>query len=138
MKVIINFLRYLFHPIPGSPFQFYTPLLIFAASLIIAGIIAHYWIKKNGQDNRAIKRLFGGLPRASYWCAALLLANLFGRYERFPLLGARFVLYGILLLAFFVYGKTIYRYIKIYPQEQERFRETPAQKKYTIEKYARR
>ena len=141
MNTIYSFLRYFFQPrpgIPGSPFRFYVALFIVVGLLIAHGIFVKWKIKKFGHGNRTFKRLFGHLVEASYWFASLILLNIFGRYERFPLLGARFVLYSTLLIALYVYGKAVYKYFKIYPAEKSHFKELPAQKKYTIEKYSRK
>ena len=137
MDTMLDVLRYFFYPIPGSKFAYYIPLLIFVG-LCIAGTIAmKYYIRKQGSENKAFKRTFGHFSYPLLWIAFLLLLNLFGRYERFPLLGSRFVLYIALVWAVYVIGKMVYSALKIYPAEKGRFKETPVQKKYKIEKYAR-
>lgn len=138
MNTILDLLRYFFHPIPGSTFNYYIPLLVLAVLLTIGGIALKLYIKKAGSDNRAFKKLFQNIPYQILWIVVFLLLNLFGRYERFPLLGARFVLYITVLAALYVIGKSIYRYVKVYPTEKLKFKETPAQKKYRIEKHSRR
>lgn len=139
MNTVLKLIRYFFHPIPGSPFQFYIPLIILAVLLIGLGVAVRYYIKKKKREDKAFRKLFGGLSISCYWFAALILGNLFGRYERFPLLGARFILFGTIILALYTFGKAIYRYKKVYLQHNvHHTTATPAQKKYTIEKYSRR
>lgn len=139
MNVILNLIRYFFHPIPGSPFDFYVPLIIVAILLVLLGVGIRYYIKSRGKEDKAFKKLFHNLPFSLYWFAGLILGNLFGRYERFPLLGARFVLYGTIILAVYTLGKAIYQYKKVYPTHiAHHVTGTPVQKKYTTEKYSRR
>lgn len=139
MNTVLNLIRYFFHPIPGSPFKFYIPLLIIAALLVLFGIGIRYYLKKKGRDDKPLKKLFGNLPFACYWFAAFILGNLFGRYERFPLLGARFVLYGTAIIMTYTFLKALYRYKKTYSkQAAHHVTGTPVRKKYTIEKYSRR
>lgn len=139
MSTVLKLIRYFFHPIPGSPFQFYLPLIILAILLIGLGVAIRYYIKKKKREDKSFKKLFGGLPIASYWFATLILGNLFGRYERFPLLGARFILFGTIILALYTFGKAIYQYKKVYLKHSVHdVTTTPVQKKYTIEKYSRR
>lgn len=139
MNIILRLIRYFFHPIPGSPFDFYIPLMVVAAALIALGVGIRVYIKRRGKEDKAFKKMFHSLPFACYWFAALILGNLFGRYERFPLLGARFVLFGTLILALYTLGKALYQYKKVYPTHiAHHTTGTPVQKKYTIEKYSRR
>ncbi len=138
MDLIYDFFRYFFHAIPGPKFSYYLPLLVLAAVLIIAGIVLKMYIRKHSSDNKAFRRMFGHIPYQLIWIAVFFLVSLFGRYEKFPLLGARFVLYITALYAVYVIGKSAYNYVKVYPQQRVQFKETPAQKKYTIEKYSRR
>lgn len=142
ISTILTALRYLFHPIPGSPTKFfgigiYIPLLIVAGILLIGAICGKWYMKKKGRDDRAFKKLFGSAPYTLLWLAILLLLNVFGRYERFPLLGARFVTYTLGIIIVYKAYRYISNYIRVYPAEQERFKEGPTQKKYTMEKYKR-
>ncbi len=136
MNTILDILGYFFYPIPGSKFNYYVPVLIIAAILTILSITLKYYLKRH-KENKSLRRLFHGLPHQIFWVVAFLLLNMFGRYERFPLLGARFVLYITTLAGLYVLGKSIYTYVKIYPKERVAFKETPAQKKYTTGKHRR-
>lgn len=132
MNTILDILSYFFYPIPGSKFDYYVPVLVIAAILSIFGIAFKYAMKHS--ENKTLRRLYRNLPYQILWIVILLLLNMFARYERFPLLGARFMLYITALAALYVLGKSIYTYVKIYPRERTMFKETPAQKKYTTEK----
>ncbi len=138
MNIIYDFFRYFFHPIPGPKFNYYIPLLIIAAVLIIGGIAMKLYIRKHSSDNKSFRKMFGRVPYQLFWLAFFFLIGLFGRYEKFPLLGARFVLYVTALMAIYLIGKNVYSYVKVYPQQRIQLKETPAQKKYTTEKYSRR
>lgn len=137
MTQFFNILRYFFYPIPGSKFQFYIPLLVIAGLILLLAAAIKWKVKKDGRNDRAFKKLFEAKPYGLFWLAFLLLASLFGRYERFPLLGSRIVLYIICLASIYIIGKLGYLYFKRYPREREKFREAPSQKKYTIEKFSR-
>lgn len=130
----MEILDYFFRPIPGSPFKFYIPLLILAILLIGLGIYMKKEIKKQ-KENRAFKKLFNAVPAQCFWIGALLLLNIGARYERFPLVGARFILYIILGFLIYYTIKHIRNYRKKYSKLQEEFKEKPEQKKYTINKY---
>lgn len=130
----MKILDYFFRPIPGSPFRFYIPLLILAILILIGGIMMMKILRKKKED-RAFKKLFSGVPGQCFWIGIIILLNIGARYERFPLVGSRFVLY--IVLGFFVYFsiKYIYNYRKKLPKLREQFKETPVQKKYTTNKY---
>lgn len=139
-ETLLTALRYLFHPIPGSPTKFfgigiYIPLLVVAGILLIVAGYGKWYMKKKGRDDRAFKKLFESAPYTLLWLAILLLLNVFGRYERFPLLGARFVTYALGIVIAYKAYRYISNYLRVYPKEQERFKELPTQKKYTTEKY---
>lgn len=130
----MKILDYFFRPIPGSPFRFYIPLLILAILILIGGIVMMKILRKKKED-RAFKKLFSRIPEQCFWIGIIILLNIGARYERFPLVGSRFVLY--IVLGFFLYYcvKHIYNYRKKLPKLHEQFKETPVQKKYTTNKY---
>lgn len=138
MNNILKVLDYFFNPIVGSKFHYYVPLLVIAGLLIVSGIALKFYMGRHVAEKKTFKKLFHHVPYHFFWIAAFFLANVFGRYEGFPLLGARFVLYIISLALIYVIGKNIYIYVKIYRTEKTKFRETPAGKKYTIGKHAHR
>lgn len=130
----MKILDYFFRPIPGSPFNFYIPLLVAGILLIAFGIYMARKLHKE-KDDRAFKKAFSAIPRTSIWLAASLLLNIGARYERFPLVGSRFVLYITLGFLGYYMAKYLKIYKKEYPKLQEQFRETPMQKRYTTKKY---
>ncbi len=135
---LLSVIGYFFSPIPGSNFHYYTLFLIVAGALALLALGLKLYMKKYGSENKAFKRLFHTLPYQLTWVVTFFLLNLFGRYERFPLLGARFVLYITVLASIYLLGKSLYTLVKVYPAEKNRFRETPSQKKYMIGKSSRR
>lgn len=134
----LSILEYFLYPIPGSKFNYYVTFLVIAAVLAVGGIALKIYIKKTGSENRSFKKLFHNVPYYLFWVVTFLLLNLAARHERFPLVGARFVLYITCLAALYLIGKNLYVFFKVYPTEKNRFKETPSQKKYTIEKHSRR
>lgn len=137
MTKLLNVIQYFFHPIPGSPFKFYVPLMVLVGLLVALGIAARYYIKKVGREDRAFKKLFSHIPSSCYWIATFLAANLFGRYERFPLLGARFVLFAIVFALAYIIGKAVYTYKNVYKKlPTTHTKETPAGRTYTTKKYS--
>lgn len=125
---------YFFRPIPGSPFRFYIPLLILGIVILIGGGIMMRILRKKKED-RSFKKLFSAIPGQCFWIGILLLLNIGARYERFPLVGARFLLYIVLGSLIYCSLKHLYNYVKKLPKLREQFKETPAQKKYTTQKY---
>lgn len=127
-------LDYLFRPIPGSPFQFYIPLLILGILLIAAGFAIIRLVRKRKED-RAFRKLMAGVPTQCFWTGFLILINIGARYERFPLVGSRFVMFLILGYAVYAVCKNIHNYRKKLPIMREQFKESPVGKKYTTKKY---
>lgn len=131
---MIKILDYFFSPIPGSPFNFYIPVIILAAVLVIGGFMMGKTIQKK-KDDRAFRKIFAGVPATSFWIAFGLFLNIGSRYERFPILGSRFVLYGILGILIYEAYKYIKKYRKDYKRMQMQFHETPQERQYTTHKY---
>ncbi len=127
-------LDYLFRPIPGSPFNFYIPLIILAVLLIAAGFLTMRFLRQRKED-RAFRKLMADVPAKCFWIGFLILLNIGARYERFPLVGARFVMIMILAYALYSIWKHVRDYRKKLPMMREQFKESPMQKKYTTKKY---
>ena len=127
-------LDYLFRPIPGSPFNFYIPLLVLGILLIAGGFVMIKLIRKR-KDDRAFRKLMNNIPGKCFWIGVLILLNIGARHERFPLVGSRFVMFLILGYLLYVTVKLIRDYRKKLPLMREQFKESPMQKKYTTKKY---
>ena len=131
----MNTLSYLFRPIPGSEFDYYIPFAILGVLLILAGFAAMKYLHMRKED-KALRRVFTSVPTHAFWTGFLILMNLGARYERFPLVGSRFVLF--LTLAFLVYSivKHAIAYQKKLPEVRAQMHHVaPQGQKYTTAKY---
>ena len=103
MDTINNIILYFFNPIPGASFQYYIPLYVLTAILIIvaAGIIVY---SKRNKDNKAFKKLFKTYPSKFGIIAGLFIVYLSLRYYSVAFFSMRFLLYllvGITIYLFY-------------------------------------
>lgn len=128
-----NFLKYLFSPVPGIKFGFYTESLIFLAILITAAIVIKIIVKK--YKNGAFKKHFGGAPNALILFAIFFGFIIFSRYEQIAFFGMRFMVY--LLLAIFVYwaARQIYIFFTKYKEDKTKIKELSGTVKYSTKKH---
>lgn len=122
----MNVLSYIFTPTPGLYFKYYIPFLILAGLLFIGGIV----LNKMASKNKAIRRTFKKTPGQLTWLGIVLGLLLAFRYERIPFFSMRFVFFIVLILILVVIGKSVQKYLKVYPIEAKRM-DTPKEAKKT-------
>ncbi|MFH1720744.1 MAG: hypothetical protein ABH856_04010 [Patescibacteria group bacterium] len=106
---------YLFTPIPGSHFEYYTAFLIAAAALFLAGFILNRMMTKN----KALKKSIKTTPKLLTWSGILLALFLAFRYERIPYFSMRFIFFVLLALIALAVVRGIYLYVKRYKKEAQ-------------------
>ncbi|MBL4695128.1 hypothetical protein JKY72_07225 [Candidatus Gracilibacteria bacterium] len=112
-------LSYLFNPAPGQSFKFYLPLAIFAALLIIGGLLFSHAYNKKKKHDFAFKRLFKKTGKRMVLFGIIFVLLIAFRYENIPYFAMRFWIYlNLALIAFngYKYGKL---YFKVYPRERQ-------------------
>jgi len=118
-------LSYFFTPIPGSHFNYYIPLLIFAILLFLAGTVGKKLISKN----KALRKTIGGKIGTLTWMGLSLALTLGLRHERIPYFSMRILMFIVLVITLIIIGKILYAYIKVYPKIKERIDTPKAEKK---------
>lgn len=115
----MNILSYFFSKNPGPQFNYYIPMIILLAILIIGGITLGQIYQSRKKYDFAFKRLFKKTAKRM-----ILLGLLFGiltltRYENIPYFSMRIWFYiSFFLLGWFIY-KTVKTYKIEYPKEKE-------------------
>jgi hypothetical protein len=119
-------LSYLFTPIPGSSFNYYIPLLIFAVLLFLTGTAGKRLISKDKALRKSVGQKIGTLT----WMGLSLALTLGLRHERIPYFSMRILMFIVLVITFIVLGKILYTYIRVYPKIKARI-DTPKEQKKT-------
>ena len=111
----MELVSYLFSPIPGSAFNYYWAIVIYAAVLIAVavGIKAILIAKKN---NKALKKTYKSTPGQFIWTGIIILLLAASRANGIPYLSMRFLLILGLLLSVYYIVKNILNYFKKYPE----------------------
>lgn len=115
---MIDLFSYVFSPIPGISFNYDTYLYIFAAILIVIGIVFMVLLKKN-KDNRAFKKTFVSAPSQFIWIGFILLIVVASRTNGIPYLSMRFLLFITLGLGVYYIVKSIIGFVKTYPKHKK-------------------
>lgn len=111
----MEILSYLFSPIPGTSFNYYTHLVIYAAVLILIGLV--FWVvlaKK--KDNKALKKTYKSAPSQFIWSGIILIILAACRVNGIAYLSMRFILIIFLGVSVYFIIKNIYLYFKKYPE----------------------
>ncbi|MBI2453472.1 hypothetical protein HYV56_02085 [Candidatus Peregrinibacteria bacterium] len=120
--------RYLFGLDPGPSFSYYIHLIIFFAVIFIGGIVVRAIIVRN--KDKVLKKVMKRYPRKLYIVAGIGFFLIFMRNQGIPLLSMRIFLILNILGIFYIIGKTIYAYKKIYPLTAKKFKEKEEKTKY--------
>lgn len=115
---MMDLFSYVFSPIPGISFNYDTYLYIFAAILIIIGIVFMVLLKKK-KDNRAFKKTFISAPSQFIWIGFILLIVVSSRTNGIPYLSMRFLLFVTIVLSVYYIVKSIIGFVKIYPKNKK-------------------
>lgn len=106
---------YLFSPIPGSTFNYYTYLLIFGIALIIIGILFLVTIKIK-KENKAFKKTYKTTPSKFIWIGIIVIILTASRTNGIPYLSMRLLLFIAVGLAVYYIFMVIINYFKKYPE----------------------
>lgn len=129
MQTLNDIILHFFNPIPGQNFQYYIPLYILIAILIIlaAGIIV---FSKRSKDNKAFKKLFRSYPSKLGIIAGLFIVYVSVRYYSVAFFSMRFLLYVLIAITIYIFYSMIKTYISKYPEEKKRREERNELNKY--------
>lgn len=133
---MMDLFSYVFSPIPGISFSYDTYLYIFAAILIVIGIVFMVLLKKKKND-RAFKKIFVSTPSQFIWIGFILLIVVASRTNGIPYLSMRFLLFTTIILCVYYIVKSIIGFVKTYPKltkELTTKRHIKEEKKYSTKK----
>jgi flagellar biosynthesis component FlhA len=111
----MEFVSYLFSPIPGSAFNYSLALIIYAGILFAAAIIIKI-ILSIKRKNKALRKTLRSAPSEFVWTSIILFILVASRINGIPYLSMRFLLILVMALSVFYIGKSIQRMIKKYPE----------------------
>lgn len=121
-ETIKNCLSYTFAITPGQAFGYYTEMMILIAILVIGAYLLKTVYKKRVRDRDFVfKKMFRKLPNRLIYFAIGFLFLLLVRYENIPYFSMRFWLYLLLLGLLVMLGFSLYKYLKVYPNERDNF-----------------
>lgn len=121
-------LGYLFDITPGRRFTFFMAFMIFFVIVFFGGIILKQILRY--KKDRVLKKMFRRYPKRFLGIAITGIILLIMRQQGIPLISMRFLLMINVALVFFLMGRMIYVYRKIYPQEVKAHEERREKKKY--------
>lgn len=127
-----NFLKYLFSPIPGTKFAFYTESLIFIGILVLAAIAFGVILKK--YKNPAFKKHFGGAYNKFLLFALFFGLVIFSRYENIAFFGMRFMMYIVLGIFAYWIIRQIYVFFTKYKEDSKKISAAINAPKYSTKK----
>ena len=129
----MNYVSYLFSPIPGPMFNYATSVYIFAIILIVVAI-GFKFVLNAKKKNRAFIKTFSSLPSEFIWMGIVTIILNGSRTSAIPYLSMRFLLYFILALSVFYILYNLYRLIKVYPKMKLKYESKKSKKK--VKKYS--
>ncbi len=129
MSSLIELIKYLFNPAPGSYMGSRYVILAAAIVLIALSFILRFYLRKNKND-KALKNTFKGYVGHLQTIGILLGLYLVFRYASLPFLSARAVLYVIIGAIIYIFGRAIYDYKKVYPDIKEKYKAVMEKEKY--------
>lgn len=105
MEKIKSFFKYLFDTTPGKEFEYYIPMIMLIALLIVGAIVFSYIYSNRKNHDFAFKRLFKKTSTHLTLLGLFFTALTVFRYENIPYFSMRIWLYlGFTLLAYFIYA----------------------------------
>jgi hypothetical protein len=105
---------YLFSPIPGSSFTYDLHLYIYAAVLIVIGLLIVLLLKIRKED-KALKKTYISAPSQFIWLGFILLILVASRTSAIPYLSMRSLLFIAVGLSIYYIVKNVLLYFKKYP-----------------------
>lgn len=128
----MDFISYLFVS-PGAEFNYYLPIVVFAALMIGIGLFIKLWSRKD----KACRRVFKNSTGNFLTLGSITLILLGARYEEVPFISMRFLLGLSILVSFYAILKSILKYRKNYSSYKaqiESQKNTPNKKVYSHSK----
>jgi len=111
----MEILSYVFSPIPGTSFNYYTHLIIYAAALVAIGLV--FWIILSiKKDNKALKKTYKSAPSQFIWVGIILIILAACRVNGIAYLSMRLLLFIFIILSAYFIVKNIYSYFTKYPE----------------------
>lgn len=114
----MEIVSYLFSPIPGSAFNYWLYVYIYA-SVLIALAIGFIVLIKIKKDNKALRKTYKSAPSEFLWMGITIAILTASRTNGIPYLSMRFLLFIIVALSFYYIIKNIHRLFKKYPEMKE-------------------
>ncbi|MCD6109590.1 hypothetical protein J7J83_02430 [bacterium] len=110
----MQFISYLFSPIPVSVFHYSFYLIIYSIALIVIAIAMKIIIAK--KSSKALRRVYRNMPSHFIWIALTLIILIESRTNAIPYLSMRFLLYIVILISIYLVAINIYRFFTKYPK----------------------
>lgn len=119
-------ISYIFNSTPGQAFAYYYEMIGLVAVLVIASFALKAIYKKRvANKDFVFKKMFKKTPnKLVYFAIGIMFITLL-RYENIPYFAMRFWMYMLLLGLLAFIGYQLYKYLKIYPTERDRFESQP-------------
>ncbi|MBN1494550.1 hypothetical protein JW911_02295 [Candidatus Peregrinibacteria bacterium] len=132
----MEYLSYLFSPIPGAAFNYTLWIIIYGSALILAAILLKVFFSMN-KNNKALKRTFRSAPGQLVWCGISIIMLALSRSSGIPYLSMRFFLFAVIALSIYYIIKNILKIFYTYPKMKdlvEKPESHTAKKVYTTKK----